>query len=84
MIVPRRVGIEASGDFGRAERLALSSRLRGELVSLGSAGGGWTVGWLVGWLCCAQYIVCFVVVSQCLTLSNERRFRQCPDIPRAG
>jgi hypothetical protein len=42
MMVARRVGIETRGDPGGPERLAQSSRSRGELVSLGSAGGGWS------------------------------------------
>jgi hypothetical protein len=42
MMVPRRVGIERRGDPGSPERLAQSSRPRGELMSLGSAGGGWS------------------------------------------
>jgi hypothetical protein len=41
MMVARRVGIERRGDPGSPERLAQSSRSRGERVSLGSAGGGW-------------------------------------------
>jgi hypothetical protein len=42
MMVARRVGIDTRGDPGSPERLAQSSRSRGELVSPGSAGGGWS------------------------------------------
>jgi hypothetical protein len=44
-MVPRRVGSEGLGDPGCLERFAQSSRPRRELVSLGSAGGGWTGDW---------------------------------------
>jgi hypothetical protein len=52
MMVARRVGIGRWGDPGNPERLAQSSRSRGELVPLGSAGGGWTAfraNWRLNW-----------------------------------
>jgi hypothetical protein len=57
MMVPRRVGIETRGDPGCPERLAQTSRSRGELVSLGSAGSVWSGGWRR----CEQQLVCAFV-----------------------
>jgi hypothetical protein len=44
MTGPRRVGVGAPNEPGCPEGLAQSSRSRGEPVSLGSTGGGWTGG----------------------------------------
>jgi hypothetical protein len=79
MMVPRRVGIEISGDPGCPEHLAPSSRFRGELVSLGSAGGGWTGGWPR----CVQHTASSAAVLQSLTPSIRRRSRRSHDIPCA-
>jgi hypothetical protein len=79
MMVPRRVGIEMLGDPGCLQHLALSSRFRGEPVSLGSAGSGWTGGWPPR----AQHTAPSAAVFQCSRLPNRRRFRRNRDVPCA-